>query len=532
MTEFYTISEENSNLFLNLDSANGPYTKDAMKMLCEITSMKEFYRAKAKINVDDLYDYSDTIMNKITSNDNYLYMIELVQFLTEHFEERRIAKHNMLASSKVCFDNLKEIFKINDKIVLNTDSKLVGGTITNTESYFDQQSMSKKFLITYQVIYSNGKEFFVGSKRTVIDFFVGVRDINSFDIKKPSDEDMELLTIRGKKIRDLGIGCQYKAYNGTMFIRSMYGPIYFNATGRIMIDPVGFKQFNPNYSNKESYGTMDMMPDDMVFMCWPYLNGFSFYSKRWGEIDVDLISDIVFDDNAFDTLVLDPKLKNLSRALVTNVEHGFKDIISGKSGGCIFLLHGPPGVGKTLTAEAISEHLHKPMYSVTVGECGVNPAELETKLARILEIANKWNAIVLIDEADIYMEERNTNDIVRNAMVGIFLRLLERYQGIMFLTTNRVANMDEAFRSRVSIIIEYKHFDLPTRTKVWSNLLKVAGFDMKEDHINILVSEYDINGRQIKNAIRLVQCIRHDKESKNIEQNSLIDDFKEVFQLI
>ena len=56
-----------------------------------------------------------------------------------------------------------------------------------------------------------------------------------------------------------------------MFIKSMYGPIHFNASGRIMIDAVGFKQFNPNYGIKDSNGIMDNMTDDLVFMCYPFL---------------------------------------------------------------------------------------------------------------------------------------------------------------------------------------------------------------------------------------------------------------------
>lgn len=49
-------------------------------------------------------------------------------------------------------------------------------------------------------------------------------------------------------------------------------------------------------------------------------------------------------------------------------------------------MHGPPGVGKTLTAEATAESLHKPLYMVNIGELGSNPSELEHKLKAILEI--------------------------------------------------------------------------------------------------------------------------------------------------
>lgn len=74
--------------------------------------------------------------------------------------------------------------------------------------------------------------------------------------------------------------------------------------------------------------------------------GFSFSAKKWGELTVENLSPVVFDETAFDTLVLPTEKKALIRALVENCGDSFSDIISGKGGGCIFLLHGSPGVGK------------------------------------------------------------------------------------------------------------------------------------------------------------------------------------------
>ncbi|RIB03903.1 hypothetical protein C2G38_1989191, partial [Gigaspora rosea] len=64
------------------------------------------------------------------------------------------------------------------------------------------------------------------------------------------------------------------------------------------------------------------------------------------------------------------------------------------------------------------------------------PKELEDKLSEILEIASIWNAVILIYKVDIFLEQRSKNDVNRNALVGIFLRLLKYHQGILFLTTN------------------------------------------------------------------------------------------------
>jgi len=145
----------------------------------------------------------------------------------------------------------------------------------------------------------------------------------------------------------------------------------------------------------------------------------------------------------------------LIKALVSFGGEKFEDIIQGKSGGSIFLLHGPPGIGKTLTAEAIAEVLHKPLYYVTMGELGTDPETMEIRLGEILTLCASWDALVLIDEADVFLEKRSTSDVLRNAMVCVMLRLLEYHQGILFLTTNRVTEFDPAFESRKVPVVKF-----------------------------------------------------------------------------
>lgn len=241
-------------------------------------------------------------------------------------------------------------------------------------------------------------------------------------------------------------------------------------------------------------------------MCWPTIGGFSFSAKKWGEVLIGNVSPVMFDDKAFDKLVFPPEKKKLIKSLVENSNESFSDIITGKGGGCIFLLHGSPGVGKTLTAEAIAELLHRPLYSVSVGELGTNTKELEKKLREILELAGIWDAVILIDEADIFLEKRSENDIMRNAMVGIFLRLLEYHQGVLFLTTNRVKVFDEAFHSRISVALKYEDLNEGAREQIWNNLLdtaKIEGLDHKA------LAKYELNGRQIRTTIRLAQSLAH-----------------------
>jgi len=100
------------------------------------------------------------------------------------------------------------------------------------------------------------------------------------------------------------------------------------------------------------------MSEDQLLICSPTVLGFSLGDKLYLEFSVEHIRNIVFNPSAFDCLVLPEKQKNLVRALVESYtdksgKHrpGIDDIIRGKGQGMVVLLHGRPGVGKTLTAE-------------------------------------------------------------------------------------------------------------------------------------------------------------------------------------
>eukprot|EP00801_Mesodinium_rubrum_P004646 Mrub_04649.p3 GENE.Mrub_04649~~Mrub_04649.p3 ORF type:complete len:195 (+),score=101.80 Mrub_04649:551-1135(+) len=161
-------------------------------------------------------------------------------------------------------------------------------------------------------------------------------------------------------------------------------------------------------------------------------------------------------------------------------------------------MHGPPGVGRTLTAEAAAESMHKPLYMVNIGELGSQPHELEHRLKAILEICYAWDAVLLLDEADIFMEQRSEHDLQRNAMVGIFIRLLEYYQGILFLTTNRVKGLDQAFASRISVQYYFCDLDRDCRAQIWTQIF--AG-DASLDYQHL--STFHLNGREIKSISKL-----------------------------
>ena len=193
-------------------------------------------------------------------------------------------------------------------------------------------------------------------------------------------------------------------------------------------------------------------------------------------------------------------------------ENGFDDVVRDKGKGLVSLLAGPPGVGKTLTAEAIAEVTKRPLYTVSSGELGNTPETIHSKLSDILEVAELWEAVVLLDEADVFLTKRNDTDVLRNAIVSIFLRQLECYQGILLLTTNRIKSFDSAFESRIHFCLHYSDLDSTGRENVWQTFIHKAKsnfkvtVDMDESGIKSL-AQLNLNGRQIKNIMSVSQSI-------------------------
>jgi len=183
------------------------------------------------------------------------------------------------------------------------------------------------------------------------------------------------------------------------------------------------------------------------------------------------------------------------------------------------LLHGPPGVGKTLAAECIAERQKRPLYSVSCGDLGTEPLHLEHRLKEVFNYAVLWHAILLMDEADIFLQERDIHDVKRNALVSIFLRELEYFDGILFLTTNRPGDLDEAFQSRIHISIGLNALNVEERRQVWAVFIKEMTLSEKEKRalLEYVTKTFDgdkLNGRQIRNAVRTALALAQLKGEK------------------
>ncbi|CAB4384107.1 unnamed protein product [Rhizophagus irregularis] len=449
----------------------------------------------------------------------------LVDSIETEYEHRVCEIKEMVDNNVISFNNLFYLFTQGQHVYTLLKGCIIGAKVIKA-TYHHYPSKKDYMYIYTQVIDSDGINFNHGTRTFTIMEWDGIREIENLHVVPLPEESpiRNQLTERGRKFAKYAIGPHYLQCTGNMFRDIWFGTTNFKSEGRVMIDTVSFVKINPNYSirSRTSSGgafgfsgfsiqekngeNKKSVIEDELFMCAPSLYGFSFTAKKWGEVNIDYLNEISFDDDAFDQLVMDPIKKDLISSLVMSKHKGV-DLISGKGGGCIFLLHGPPGVGKTLTAEAISEYLHRPLYNVSVGELGTSVVELESKLSEILEVASIWNAVILIDEADIFLERRSENNIYRNALVSVFLRLLEYHQGILFLTTNRVKCFDAAFQSRVSISLKYNDLDINAREQVWYTYLdRIEGKNKSQVDVEKL-KKRPLNGREIKTVVRLAKAL-------------------------
>ena len=182
--------------------------------------------------------------------------------------------------------------------------------------------------------------------------------------------------------------------------------------------------------------------------------------------------------------------------------------------------------GKTLTAEAISEMLHRPLYSISIGQLGTSPDALEEKLGEILDLCQRWDSLILLDEADIFLEKRSKeSSLERNAMCSVMLRLVEYFKGVLFLTSNRVDSLDPAFKTRITLALQYEALNEEAREKVWRNLLDASGQKSLVESGTVDIKELarsELNGREIKNCICLALALAAEDE-QTLSQATLLE---------
>jgi hypothetical protein len=249
-------------------------------------------------------------------------------------------------------------------------------------------------------------------------------------------------------------------------------------------------------------------------------------------LHMDQLTPYVYDTKLGDKLVLPPEERDLINILLANTT-AFVDIVKGKGAGAVVLCVGLPGLGKTLTAQVYAEVTQRPLFSVQCSQLGTDTDELEDELLKTFARAERWNAILLLDEADVYIAPRG-QDLVQNAIVGVFLRTLEYYKGIMFMTSNREDLIDDAIASRCVARLNYAVPDAKDQLRIWNILGSLSGGVINEAEARKVVKEYpQLSGRDVFNLLKLgIMVMQSRRETKvTFETIKFVKQFKPTIDI-
>lgn len=273
-------------------------------------------------------------------------------------------------------------------------------------------------------------------------------------------------------------------------------------SGRRVIHDLEAADYGPVQHYAESYifdetDGLGLVPEH------PVVKVFDLCTHEFFWVHADNMHPYEYDKSLRDKLVLPPTHRDLLDVLTTDLGAFVNDFVEGKSTGNVILCKGIPGVGKTLTAEVYAELIDRPLYRIHSGTLGTTAHDIETNLRIIFQRGKRWDCVLLLDEADVFVVQRG-NNIEQNAIVAEFLRTLEYFDGLLFMTSNRASDIDEAILSRCAAIIDYAPPTTEDAAAIWNVMASQFNAPLSSSLIEQLVECFPkIAPRDIKMLFRL-----------------------------
>ena len=200
------------------------------------------------------------------------------------------------------------------------------------------------------------------------------------------------------------------------------------------------------------------------------------------------------------------------RELIARVRHrrqvfeqwGFRRKLA-KGLGVSALFAGPPGTGKTMVAGLIASELGLDLYQVDLSKIVSKwIGETEKNLSELFDAAEAGHVVLLFDEADSLFAKRTevktSSDRNANLEVNYLLQRMESFAGIVILTTNLDAAIDDAFRRRLSLRVEFPVPDPDERARLWRALLPAIAQVADDLDFDALGARFEMTGGYIRNA--------------------------------
>lgn len=185
-------------------------------------------------------------------------------------------------------------------------------------------------------------------------------------------------------------------------------------------------------------------------------------------------------------------------------EWGFSEKYS-YGNGTSLLFYGAPGTGKTMAAQAIAGELGMPLYRVDLSQLiSKYIGETQKNIGKVFEQAGQLKGILLFDEADALFAKRNevndAQDKYSNAETAYLLQRIEEWDGICILATNLLQNFDEAFRRRITYMLNFPMPDEEVRERLWQKVFPKQASVSEDMDTSVLAENFELSGAAIRNA--------------------------------
>ncbi|KAF3009105.1 hypothetical protein E8E14_009766 [Neopestalotiopsis sp. 37M] len=226
------------------------------------------------------------------------------------------------------------------------------------------------------------------------------------------------------------------------------------------------------------YGDCWTDDEHALLFCPPKLWAFSLQFKTWNMIPHHHLKEIEKQDAPFEEeLYMDSVRKDSLREIVSSYfqsgrSNSDNQPTTRKDRGLKILLIGNSGTGKTFTAECLSRKFGVALYIVTTGDLGVEPNMFDQKLHETFTRAANWNAMVLLDDVDLYACERVGYNHEQSALLPTFMRRLEYSDCLTFISMISWNDADPALRSRIHLAISFPMFSFASQQEIWLRFIK------------------------------------------------------------
>ncbi|KAK7744040.1 hypothetical protein SLS62_010340 [Diatrype stigma] len=510
----------------------------------ETGQLKEFSSALQFNSIFPLVHCRDRLkeLENSTTDDRLRTELRALDLLYErkhHFRNAKQQYDKLQGAKTINHELLRGLFST-DQLVVFRELRDEWAIARVKTVFVDEQQRSRYELeLACEAIDFDGKTFRTHTYRKEIENFVGTKNITELAVyplsHHPGKESLIEDSIKSGRIWK-ALHDKLTTSDGQPGSRVMQYVGYCEAfpinddgigneiTGRVVVDSTRypdrdllFSQDNTDPFKRTGDVFADTPENNPLVLCPKKVLVYSLSDNEWYYVAMQRLEQPTWVDDAWSRLVVSPSLdvensveriRKLAKAHMNSTQSrkiGMKpDNFRGKGKGLTFLLHGPPGVGKTMTAECLSEELKSPLYRINLGML-VSHERWESKIEEIFKQAHFWNAILLIDEAEVVMSERTVTQMSSLAWVAVFLRKIEYFEGILFLTTNQIHMIDPAFISRVNLGVRFPELDHEIRLQIWQKLLGESGassLNLRADGQALeKFAEIQLNGRQIRNVI-------------------------------